>query len=54
MHDRGNGIVLCCRIQHIFDEDAISGGRVVDKNVSNSADQFAVLDDGATGHADVK
>ena len=43
--------MLCCRIQHVFDEDAISGGGVVDKNVSNSADQLAVLNNRRAGHA---
>jgi len=35
---------LDCRIQHIFDENAISGGGVVDEDVGDCADQFAVLD----------
>ena len=41
---------LGCCIQHIFNEDAISGGWVVDQDVGHSADQLAVLDDGAAGH----
>ena len=32
---------LCCSIYHIFDEDAISGGGVVDEDMGNSADQFS-------------
>jgi hypothetical protein len=41
-------------IQHIFDEDAVAHGGVIDKDMGHCAHQFAVLDDGAAGHADVK
>ena len=30
-------------IQHVFDENAISGGWIVYKNMGNGADQFSVL-----------
>ena len=33
------------RVEHIFDEDAISRGGVVDENVRHSSDELAVLDD---------
>ena len=37
---------LRCCIEHILNEDAISGGRIVNKDMSNGADELAVLDDG--------
>ena len=46
--------VLCCCVQHVFDEDAIAGGGVVDQDMGHGADELAVLDDGTAGHADVK
>ena len=45
---------LCRRIQHVFDEDAVAGGGVVDEDVSDGADELAVLDNGTAAHADVK
>ena len=48
------GLPLCRSIQHVFDEDAISGGGVVDEDVGYGADKFSVLDYRATRHADVK
>ena len=42
------------RIQHILNEDAVAGGWVIHKNVSDGADQLAVLNDRRAGHADVK
>ena len=45
---------LGCGIEHIFDENAVAGGWVVDKDVGHRTHQFAVLDDGTAGHADVK
>lgn len=45
---------LGCRFQHIFDEDSVAGGGVIDQHMGNSADKLAVLDDGAARHADVK
>ena len=41
---------LCCGVQHIFDEDAVAGGRIVHKDMGNSADKLSVLDDGTAGH----
>ena len=48
------GEALCGGIQHIFNENAISGGRIVNKDMSDGPHQFAVLDNGAAAHADVK
>ena len=45
---------LGCSIQHIFDEDPVAGGWIVDQNMGNRAHQFAVLDNGTAAHADVK
>ena len=36
---------LCCCVKHVFNEDSISGGRIVNKDMSNGAYQLAVLDD---------
>ena len=41
-------------VQHIFNKNAIAGGRIVHKNMGNGADELAVLDDETAGHADVK
>ena len=35
-----------CRVEHIFNENAVSRGRVIYKNVRDSPDELAVLDDG--------
>ena len=48
------GEALGCGIQHIFNEDAIAGGRIVNKDMGDGTHQFAVLDNGAAAHADVK
>ena len=51
---------LCTRealgrgVEHIFDEDAVARCGIVYKNMGDCADQFAVLNDGAAAHADVK
>lgn len=45
---------LCCRVQHIFDENAVAGGGVVDQYVGHGADKTPVLNNWAAGHADVK
>ena len=34
------------RIQHIFDEDTVATGRVIDQHVGDCTYQFAILDDG--------
>ena len=47
-------LFLCRGIQHIFDEDAVALGGIIYENVGDGADEVAVLDNGATGHADVK
>ena len=43
----GNGLcaipILRRRVEHVFDEDAVTGGRIIHKNMGHSADQFAVL-----------
>jgi len=45
---------LCRGVQHVFNEDAVAHGGVVDKDVGHRAHQFAVLDNGAAGHECVK
>ena len=54
----GNGLcaipILRRGVEHVFDENTISGGRIVDKDVGHRAHQFAILNDGATGHFCVK
>ena len=45
---------LCRRLQHVFDEDAVSLRGIVNQNMGNGADEFAVLDDGTAAHANVK
>ena len=41
---------LGCRVQHIFNKDAVAHSWVVYKDVGHGADEFAVLDDRAAGH----
>ena len=43
-------LLLCSCVYHVFDEDAVAGGGVVDENMGNRADQLAILDDGAAAH----
>ena len=38
------------RIQHILNKYAVSRCGIVDENVGDSADEFAVLDDGRSAH----
>ena len=38
------------RIKHIFNEDAVALGRLVDGDVGNGADELTVLDDGRARH----
>ena len=38
--------LLPCRIQHIFDEDPVAHGWVVDEDMGDGNYEFAVLDDG--------
>ena len=45
---------LCCSIQHILDKNTISSLWIIYQNMGYGANEFAVLDDGAAGHADVK
>ena len=45
---------LGCCVQHVFDEDAIPGGGIVNKDMGHRTDQFAVLNNRTSGHADVK
>ena len=47
--------LLLCRkiphlVEHIFNENAVAGGGVVDKNVGHGADQLAVLENGTAAH----
>jgi len=41
-------VYLCRYILHIFDKYPIAAGGVVDKDVSDGTDEFAVLDNGAS------
>ena len=43
--------ILCCRVQHVFDEDTISGGGVVHQLMCHRADEFTILDNGTAAHA---
>ena len=46
----GNGLcaipILRRCVLHVFNKNAISGGRIVNKDMSNGAYQFSVLDNG--------
>ena len=59
-HGICRAISLCTRealagcFQHILDKNAISSLRIIYQNVGHGADELAVLDDGTSGHADVK
>ena len=48
-HPQGEGF-LRGSIQHIFDEDAVAGGGVIDQDMVDGADELAVLDDGTAAH----
>ena len=39
-----------CRVQHIFNENTVARGGVVDEHVGDRSDELAVLNDGAAGH----
>ena len=39
------------RFKHIFGKDGVAFGGVVDEDVGDRADEFAVLHDGCTAHA---
>ena len=43
-------ILLYCCVQHIFGEDIVVGGGVVDQHVGHRADELAVLDNRRAGH----
>jgi hypothetical protein len=45
-----DGRPSCRRVQHIFDENAISPGWIIDKDMGHRAHQVAVLDDGTSAH----
>ena len=38
------------RVQHIFNKNPVSLRRIGNENVSDGADEFAVLEDGRAGH----
>ena len=38
------------RCQHLFDEDAVAAGGVVDEDMGDRADEFAVLENGRAAH----
>ena len=40
---------ICC-LQHILNKNTISPCRIIDENMSHSAHQFAILNDGAAAH----
>ena len=45
----GNGVcvfLLCSSVQHIFDEDAVAHGGVIDQHMGHCPDEFSILDDG--------
>ena len=43
----GNGLcaipILRCRVEHVFDEDAVAAGGIIDQNMGYRAYQFSVL-----------
>ena len=39
-----------CGVQHIFNENSVPRGGIVDQNVGYSTDELAVLNDGAARH----
>ena len=41
---------LFCGSQHFFDEDAVAGGGIGDKDMGDRADDLAVLENGAAAH----
>ena len=45
---------LGCRVEHVFNKDAVARCGVIDEDMGNSAHQFAILDNGTAAHADVK
>ena len=47
-------LLLCCSLKHVLYKYPISRSRIVDKDMRYSTYQFAVLNDWASGHADVK
>ena len=47
-------LILSCRVQHIFDENTVTGVRGVHKNMGYGSHQLAVLNNGTAAHADVK
>ena len=42
------------RIQHIFDENSVTPGWVVHKDMGHGTDQLTVLDNGTAAHECVK
>ena len=45
---------LSCRIQHILNKDPIPSRRIIHQHMDDRANQFTVLNDWRTAHADVK
>ena len=39
-----------CRIKHIFNENSVARGGIVDEHVGHRVDEFTVLDDRAARH----
>jgi len=46
--------LLCSRLQHIFNEDAISGSWIINEDMGHCADELAILNNWRAAHADVK
>lgn len=47
-------VILACCVQHVFNENTVASGGVVNKNMSHCAHQFAVLNNRRAGHVCVK
>jgi len=45
---------LSCRIQHVFNKNAIARCGIIYQNMGHGADELAVLNDWTAAHADVK
>lgn len=44
--------LLRSRVQHVFDKNSISGSGVIHKHMGHGTDQFAISEDGETGHSE--
>ena len=48
--DDAHIVPLCCRVQHVFNKDAVAGGGIVDEDMGHGTDEFAVLNEWTAGH----